>query len=151
MIRDKPKNCGETGFTLIEVMIAMVIILVGMLGLLMTYAAAVRYNAGNNLRLQALAVLQQEAERMRSAQFTPTATDEILYGGVKAVKHVTTADGGRFQVLTVVDDDPFTADVQVDPGKTLKSITITVSAENNSQAWAAAIPATVTLRRVRGN
>lgn len=151
MKNGQPEKTGESGFSLVEVMIAMVVLLIGLLGLSLTYTSAVKYNAGNNLRLQSLAVLQQEVEQMRSAKFTPTATDAILLGGIKNVKTVATADGNTFQVQTVVDDDPFTADVQTNTSKTLKEITITVSSENQSQGWVSAIPATVTLRRVRGN
>ena len=113
--------------------------------------AVIQYNAGNNLRLQSLAILQQEVELMRSAKFSPTVTDAVLLGGTRAVKTVTTADGNTFQVQTTIDDDPFTNGVQTDAGKTLKEITITIASENQSQRWVTAIPATVTLRRVRGN
>ena len=147
----QPKKISESGFSLVEVTIAMVILLVGLLGVSLTYTSAVRYNAGNNLRLQSLAILQQEVEQLRNARFTPTATDATLLGGIKDVKTVTTADGNTFQIQTVIDDDPFTAGVQTNTSKTLKEIVITVSAENQSQGWISTIPATVTLRRVRGN
>jgi prepilin-type N-terminal cleavage/methylation domain-containing protein len=147
----KPKKNGEAGFSLIEVTIAMVVLLVGLLGVSMTYVAAVQYNAGNNLRLQSLAILQQEVELMRSAKFSPTVTDATLLGGTRAVRIVTTADGNTFQVQTTIDDDPFTAGVQTDAGKTLKEITIRITSENQSQGWVTAIPAEVTFRRVRSN
>ena len=147
----QPKKISESGFSLVEVTIAMVILLVGLLGVSLTYTSAVRYNAGNNLRLQSLAILQQEVEQLRNARFTPTATDATLLGGIKDVKTVTTADGNTFQIQTIIDDDPFTAGVQTNTSKTLKEIVITVSAENQSQGWISTIPATVTLRRVRGN
>lgn len=151
MKNGKTKKHSETGFSLIEVIISMIIILIGLLGLTMTYASAVRYNAGNNLRLQSLAILQQEVEQCRSAKFTSVFTDAVLIGGAKGVKNVTTAEGNRFRVETIIDDDPFTNDVQIDQTKTLKDITITVSGENQVQGWISAIPATVVVRRVRGN
>lgn len=147
--RTKIKN--ETGFSLIEVMIAMVILLVGLLGVTLSYSWAVKFNAGNNLRMQSLAILQQETEQFRSAKFTSVVTDQVLIGGVKAEKTVTTSDGNKFTIETTVDDDPFTNGVQVNQSKTLKDITITVSGENRAQTWITAVPATVTLRRVRGN
>lgn len=147
--RLKKKN--EAGFSLIEVTIAMLVLLVGLLGVTLSYTWAVKFNAGNNLRMQSLAILQQEIEQFRSAKYTSVVTDSVLLGGVKNPKTVTTADGNKFTIETIIDDDPFTANVQVDRSKTLKNITITVSGENQAQRWITAIPATVTLRRVRGN
>ena len=145
------KKKGEAGFSLVEVTIAMVILLVGLLGVSLTYTSVVRYNAGNNLRLQSLAVLQQEIEQLRSAKFTPTLCDARLLGGIKDVKSVTPIEGGNtFQVQVIVDDDPFTNGVQTDTSKTLKEISITVTSENQAQGWAG-IPSKVTLRRVRSN
>lgn len=147
----KPRKKGEKGFSLIEVTIAMVVLLIGLLGVSLTYTSVVKYNAGNNLRLQSLAVLQQEAEYLRSLKFTPTLTHSSLLGGIKDLKTVATADGNTFHIQTVIDDDPFTTGVQADTAKTLKEITVTVTSENQSQGWVTAIPATVTLRRVRSN
>lgn len=146
----RSKKTAEAGFSLIEVTIAMVILLVGLLGVSLTYTSVVKYNAGNNLRLQSLAILQQEIEQIRSAKFTPTLTDARLLGGIKDVKQVGTADGNNFQIQVVVDDDPFTVGVQADTSKTLKEIVITVTSENQSQGWAS-VPSKVTLRRVRSN
>ena len=151
MKNGKPKKIDEAGFSLVEVTIAMVVLLIGLLGVSLTYTSVVRYNAGNNLRMQSLAILQQEVEQMRSAKFTPRETDPMLLGGTKPVRTVTTADGNSFQIQTVVDDDPSTTVVDTNASRTLKQITVTVSGENQSQGWVAAIPATVTLRRVRGN
>ncbi len=146
-----PEKIKEAGFSLIEVTIAMVVLLIGLLGVSVTYTAAVRYNAGNNLRLQSLAILQQEAERLRSVKFSPTDVDPLLVGGIRPAKTVTTADGNSFQVQVVVDDDPFSTNVQINSSKTLKEITIEVSINNPTQQWITATPAKMTLRRVRGN
>ena len=150
-MKGKSINKNESGFSLIEVTIAMMVLLVGLLGVTLSYTWAVKFNAGNNLRMQSLAILQQEVEQFRSAKYTSVVTDSILLGGVKTPKTITTADGNKFTIETTIDDDPFTGNVQVDQSKTLKSITITVSGENQTQKWITAIPATVTLRRVRGN
>ena len=80
MENETPKKIDEAGFSLVEVMIAMVVLLIGLLGVSLTYTSAVRYNAGNNLRLQSLAILQQEVEMTRSAKFTPTQTRRTLFG-----------------------------------------------------------------------
>jgi len=151
MTDERAKNKKESGFSLIEVTIAMMVLLVGLLGVTLSYTWAVRFNAGNNLRMQSLAILQQETEQFRSAKFTSVVTDSVLLGGVKSAKTMTTADGNKFTIETTVDDDPFSSGVQANQSKTLKDITITVTGENQVQTWITAIPATVTLRRVRGN
>jgi prepilin-type N-terminal cleavage/methylation domain-containing protein len=147
----KIKTKSEDGFSLIEVIIAMIILLVALLGVFLTFTYAVNYNAGNNSRSQALSILQQEVELLRSAKFTPGVTDAALTGGEKTAKIITSADGSRFRVDITVDDDPFTANVQIDATKTLKEISIRVSTESPTPGWQSAVPATVFLRRVRSN
>lgn len=142
---------NDAGFTLIEVIIAMVILMIVLLGVFVSFTYAVSYNAGNNSRSQALAVLQQEIELMRSAKFTPALTDANLLGGSKSPRIVSSADGNRFRVQIMVDDDPFTAGIQSDTTRTLKEITLSVTLENPTPGWQTAVPATVILRRVRGN
>ena len=67
----------DTGFSLIEVVIALVIIMIVMLGAFAVLAYAVNYNAGNKMRAQAVAIMQQEVERYRSAKFNSTTTDNF--------------------------------------------------------------------------
>lgn len=148
--KEKQKS-NEAGFTLIEVIIAMIIFLVALLGVFITFTYAVNFNAGNNSRAQGLSVLQQEVEQLRSAKFTPTVTDSLLTGGIKTARIVTSADGNRFKVETTVDDDPADNTVLIDNTKTLKEITISVTLENPTPGWQTAVPATVILRRVRAN
>lgn len=145
------KKNEEGGFSLIEVIVAMIILLVALLGVFLTFTYAVNFNAGNYARSQALVVLQQEVELMRSAKFTPGVTDTTLTGGVKTAKVISTANGSRFKVNITVDDDPFTTGTQTDAGSTLKEITIIVSSESPTPGWQSAIPAKVYLRRVRSN
>lgn len=142
---------ADDGFTLIEVLIAMTILMIVLLGVFVSFTYAVNYNAGNNSRSQALAVLQQEVELLRSAKFTPQITDANLLGGEHAARTVSSADGNRFRVQVTIDDDPFAANVQVDTSKTLKEITLTVTLENPTPGWQTSVPARVILRRVRAN
>lgn len=145
------KKNEESGFSLIEVIIAMIILLVALLGVFLTFTYAVNFNAGNYARSQALVVLQQEVELTRSAKFTPGVTDSTLTGGLKTPKIVTTANGNRFRVSITVDDEPFTTGVQTTAASTLKEITIIVSSESPTPGWQSAVPARVYLRRVRSN
>jgi prepilin-type N-terminal cleavage/methylation domain-containing protein len=146
------KQQNEKGFSLVEVIIAMVIMMIVLLGVYTTFTYAVSYNAGNKSRSEALAILQQEVEQLRSKKFTPQITDTDLVGGTKSPKTVTLTNGNRFTVQVKVDDDPSTPNsVQVDSTKTIKEITVTVTVQNPTPGWQTAVPATVVLRRARAN
>lgn len=131
----------EKGFSLVEVVVAMTILLIVLLGVFATFTYAVNYNAGNNARSQALAVLQQEVELMRSAKFTPTITDPTLKAEIKLPKPAESADGNKFIVQIQV----------VDISSTIKEITVTVTLDRPTPGWQTSVPATVILRRVRSN
>ena len=154
----KPKlnSICQKGFSLIEVTISMVVCLVVMLGLVTVFTFAVSFNAGNNSRSQALAIMQQQVELSRSAKFTRNKTDDgssrfDLTGGVKSPLIVSGADGGRFRVQISVDDDPTTSAIDTDSATTLKEIAIAVTLDSPSPGWQTAIPAKVILRRTRAN
>ncbi len=145
------EKSGEYGFSLIEVTVAMVVLLVALLGVFTVFTFSINYNAGNNSRAQALSVLQQETELLRAAKFTPFVTDANLTGGEKPPKFVVSADGSRFVIQTVVDDDPFTEGVQINAVKSLKHIKVTVRLESPTPGWQTAVPTITVLRRVRSN
>lgn len=148
----KNKKSAQAGFSLVEVTIAMVVFLIAVLGVFISFAYAVSYNTGNSSRAQALALLQQKVEQIRSAKFVPSAPpDAILAGGVKAGEVVVAPDGNLYKLQVTVDDDPTTAGVQTDATKTLKEISVTVTLERPTPGWQTSVPATVVLRRVRGN
>ena len=139
------------GFSLVEVTIAMVVLLIALLGVFTVFTYSVNYNAGNNSRTQALAVMQEETELLRSAKFTPFITDSLLLGGIKPAKTVISGDGSKFNVETTIDDEPFVDGVQIDVTKTLKEITLTIKLESPTPGWQTAIPTTTIIRRVRAN
>ena len=142
----------DNGFSLVEVCVAMVIILVALLGVFFTFTYAITYNAGNNSRAQALAVLQEEVEKLRSYKFTPTVTDTQLQGGAKTPWTIVSPNGGTFSVTVEVDNDPFTAGLQDETTPTsIKEIKVSVKLDRPSPGWQAAVPAVVYLRRVRSN
>jgi prepilin-type N-terminal cleavage/methylation domain-containing protein len=143
---------NEAGFSLVEVCVAMVIILVALLGVFFTFTYAITYNAGNNSRAQALAVLQDEVEKLRSYKFTPTVTDPELQGGAKTPWTIVSPNGGTFSVTVEVDNDPFTTGLQDESTPTsIKEIKVKVVLDRPSPGWQAAVPAVVYLRRVRSN
>lgn len=145
----------EQGMTLIETTVALVIIMVALLGVVHSFTYAVTYNAGNAVRSEALAILQGEVERLRAAKWTSSGTYTDLDGtgtGCTPVKTIVpSSNGGDFSIERTVDDDPLTDGCQVDPTTQLKEIKVTVSLVAPSPGWQFAVPATITLRRTRGN
>jgi len=144
------ETSGESGFSLIEVSVAMSIFLIAILGVFISFAFAVSYNAGNSSRAQALALLQQKVEQMRSAKFTPTVTDSSLAGGTKPADVVTAPDNNKYRIQVVVNNDPL-GEGKTETTTRFKEVSVTVSLERPTPGWQAAVPATVILRRVRGN
>ncbi len=141
----------ETGFSLIEVCVALVVLLIVVLGAFTALSFAINYNFANNTRSKALAVLQKEEEELRSVKFSATVIDTKLLGGEKPIKTVVLDDGDRFQVDIKIDDDPFTTGIQIDGTMTLKEIEISVAALDPTQGWQTAVPVRATFRRVRMN
>lgn len=151
-IPEHKKSVSEKGFTLIEVMISLLILVVALLGVVAVFQFSIVSNTGNTSRAQALALLQQETEQLRSLKFTSTAMDARLAGGVKPPRTVVTPDGISFSISITVDDDPFTAGVQVNNNKTLKEITVTVNGTRVvGNDWRRGFATETVLRRVRGN
>ncbi|MFV0389806.1 MAG: hypothetical protein ACK5NT_13760 [Pyrinomonadaceae bacterium] len=148
---ENDKLSDADGLTVIEIVIAMVILMIALLGISAVFSFAVTTNAGNNSRAQALTVMQQEVENIRSAKFTPLVMEAALAGGSHATRRVTTPDGGVYIVNTTVDDKPMVAGVQINNSSTLKEITVEVRLDRPTPGWQLAVPATVVLRRVRGN
>ena len=169
---------SEQGFSMIEVVIALVIIMIALLGVFATLTYAVTYNAGNKSRSQTLAVMQQEVERYRAAKFNSTTTDSnpspaspgaCLVSGLRDLRGraestclVTAVDNRQFEVRSKVDNDPAVTGIQVEgyqclsPQNTpipcaIKEITIEVRLAAPSPGWQTAIPMKTVLRRTMGN
>lgn len=149
------KQANANGFSLIEVMIALVVLLVCILGIFAAFTFATIYNAGNSRRSQALSVFQGKIEALRSAKFTPTIyNDPLLTGGTKTPEVVTlTGDNSKYLVETIVDNDPIASGIQStgDDTTKLKEITITVTPQSVNGSWVTAYKTRVVLRRTRAN
>jgi type IV pilus assembly protein PilV len=61
------------GFTLVEVLVAMLILVVGMLGSLIGVMAASDHNLGNSLRNEAMRIAQEHLEDIRTGPFLSIA------------------------------------------------------------------------------
>ncbi len=146
----------ESGMSLIETTIALVIIMIALLGVVHAFTYAVTFNAGNAVRSEGLAILQREVEKMRAAKWTSSGIAPEVAGTGPTCNPVVTIDttssnGGSFQIERTVDDDPFTDGCQVDAATQLKEVTLTVRPPVTNEAWRFAVPATVVFRRTRGN
>ena len=137
-------NSSVAGFTIPEVIIAGVILIIICVGTAQTFIVATRYNRGNNLRMQALSVLQKNVEYYRALKFVPVGTSAQLNEGTHALGNQQSGDGQWFTVTATV----------VDLSATLKEITIEAYpqvAETEGWLTNASLNTRVTVQRVRGN
>ena len=120
----KPKRAGQqSGFTLLETAIAMVVMMVGGLGIAAVFAYAIKNNNGSRDRAIAIAVAQQEIERLRAVPFN----DVALTATPVLVTPVTVTNGGRnFSMRTII----------LNTSPSMKTIQIRVTPLGNSDAWA---------------
>lgn len=131
----------DGGFTLLETVMAFMIVMIASLGVVSVFMYSVNYNAGGNNRLQAITIAQQQLEQLRAAKFNApvggvSKTDAILAAGTTSTS-VTGTDGRPYTVRTVIDDDPSDAAVDTDTSTTLKGITITVTPGRGGPTWSA--------------
>ncbi|HVG30636.1 MAG TPA: prepilin-type N-terminal cleavage/methylation domain-containing protein [Pyrinomonadaceae bacterium] len=128
---------GEEGFTLMETVIAMILMMVVGLGASALFLYSVTNNSAAGARAQALAVAQQEMERLRSVAWDNallnTTTAPV---GASDPHHV--AGGFEFVVTkNVVTLPAFNVTVGGVTRPTVKQITISVTPILNNAPWAA--------------
>ncbi len=112
----------EKGFTLIETASALLVMMIGGLGICAVFAYAIKNNTGSRDRALALAVAQQEMEQYRQVTFV----DPLLTAHAASSKTVTSADSRTYTVTTTITD--VTA--------SYKAITIAVTPLLSSDPWA---------------
>jgi type II secretory pathway pseudopilin PulG len=149
---------SASGFTLVEVIVAAGIMIVLCVGVLTVFAHVTKLNRGNNIRSQALTVLQKEVEHYRALKFVPVNPDPALNGhGPTVTKtNIPSADGTRFDIEVTIDNDPYTAGVQTSADVAevnckFKEITIKATLTNfaNEPEWVRNLRTAVTFQRVR--
>ncbi len=147
------KPDGERGFTIPEVIVAGSIMIIIAVGVLTAYVQAIKLNRGNELRMQALSVLQQEVEFYRSLKFIPVGSDAAIAGGSYPRPNRTSASGRVFSINVTIDNFPFDGNLDNDETTTtFKEITIVATplvAEN--EGWLQDLNTRVTVQRVRSN
>ena len=115
------KKRQEKGFTLIETACALLVMMIGGLGICAVFAYAIKNNTGSRDRAAALAVAQQQMERYRQVTFI----DAALTAHAGTTETVTSA-GRTYTVTTTI----------IDTTTTLKTIKIAVTPLLSSDPWA---------------
>lgn len=134
----------QSGFTLLESVFAMLLMLIVALGSASLFSYSIYNNSGGADRATSLAIAQQQIERLRSARFTSTVTDASLNAGAPVTS--TVVSGGRQFALTVaIDDNPSTLAIDVNAATNLKGITVTVVSQSIGRGWAFGSGGTITL------
>jgi Tfp pilus assembly protein PilV len=129
-----PKKAGQQkGFTLIETTVAMVVMMVGGLGVAAVFVYAIKNNSGARDRAVALAVAQQQVETLRNLPFsdpaltaTPTTVIPVIVSSV----------GRTYSVTTTI----------VNTTSTIKTIQIQVTPKLSDRGWAST-PVQINLQR----
>jgi len=120
-MRSHIKNKGERGFTLIETASALLVMMIGGLGICAVFAYAIKNNTGSRDRAAALAVAQQQMEQYRYLTFL----DPGLNATAATTTTVTSA-GRTYSVRKTVTNTT----------ASLKTITIQVRPLLSSEPWA---------------
>ena len=121
-VATRRKKHGEKGFTLVETASALLVMMIGGLGICAVFAYAIKNNTGSRDRALALAVAQQEMERYRQVTFV----DASLTAQAATTRTVTSADNRTYTVRTTITDTT----------ASLKTIRIEVTPQLSSEPWA---------------
>ena len=114
---------NEKGFTLLETSAALLVMMIGGLGICAVFAFAIKNNTGSRDRALALAVAQQQMERYRQMKFI----DAGLTAHAATTETVTSADNRTYTVRTTITDTT----------TSLKTIKIEVTPQLSTDPWAA--------------
>ncbi|MDQ3665803.1 MAG: prepilin-type N-terminal cleavage/methylation domain-containing protein [Acidobacteriota bacterium] len=117
---------SERGFTLVETVIALVVMMIVGLAAASLFVYAIQNNLGGGERALAMAVAQQHLEQFRSVAFD----DTTLAVGTTTLPTITNGERNYTVVRTVADE------INTDgTSKFLKRITITVTPQTGGPAW----------------
>lgn len=117
------KKRDEKGFTLLETSAALLVMMIGGLGICAVFAYAIKNNTGSRDRALALAVAQQQMERYRQMKFI----DAGLTAHAATTETVTSAPDNRTYTVRTTITDTTTS---------LKTIKIEVTPQLSSDPWA---------------
>jgi Tfp pilus assembly protein PilV len=120
-VTSRRKKRQEKGFTLVETASALLVMMIGGLGICAVFAYAIKNNTGSRDRAAALAVAQQQMERYRQVTFV----DPLLTAQAATTQTVTSADR-TYTVRTTITDTT----------TSLKTIRIEVTPVLSTEPWA---------------
>lgn len=127
---------GESGFTLLETSIAMVVMMVAALACSSLFVFSIQNNVGGSERALAMAVAQQQLEQLRSVTFE----DATLTAGT--TNSSVTSGGRTYAVERTVTDETNSGGSP----KQLKRITIRVTPQAAGANWTRTTVILVTFR-----
>jgi prepilin-type N-terminal cleavage/methylation domain-containing protein len=141
---------NERGFSIIEVCIALLILLIASLGVATAFAFSIHNNSSAGDRSVAAALAQREMERLRNLEFNDAALDATVNPVVQVVNSAGQpwANNGRpFRVtMTITDIDTDTSAAAAALPPTGKTIRIDVTPGGNSETWANGTVTLITTR-----
>jgi len=120
--RSADKREQQKGFTLIETAMALLVMMIGGLGICAVFAYAIKNNTGARDRAAALAVAQQQMETYRNLQFTDPA---LTANSLNPTQVTVTSAERTYTVRTVITDTT----------SSLKTIQIQVTPQLSDAAW----------------
>ncbi|MEK6698007.1 MAG: hypothetical protein AABZ10_03085 [Nitrospirota bacterium] len=130
---------ASKGFSLIELMIAVVFIMISMLALLTAIVTSVRTNLENDLRNTAIRVTNQTAEALLALSIHPTIDPELTDGSHSRIAGNTTQNEKGFPLTAqTVRGSRQTYTIQwavVSRTTNVKEITITVSYTSRNKPY----------------
>jgi Tfp pilus assembly protein PilV len=141
--RSEGPDGAERGFTLIEVCISLIVMMVVALASAGLFFQSVRNNSGARSRSVALAVAQQQMEQLRNASFNNLEATITANGGSPKV---VTSDGLQFTVATGIAYTPLAPATPL-----VKRITVTVTPQNAAGMQWANNPVTLVVDRATPN
>lgn len=122
-MKSQANNPRERGFTLIETTSALLVMLIGGLGICAVFTYAIKNNTGSRDRAAALAVAQQQMENYRTLTFL----DPALTATPTTITPVTVTSAGRtYSVRTTITNTT----------TSLKTIRIQVTPLLSTDLWA---------------
>jgi Tfp pilus assembly protein PilV len=144
LVNGRDSGSAERGFTLLEAVIALLLMTIVALGSATLFSFSIYNNSGASDRATSMAIAQEALELLRGAQLSSTATDPGLAGGTTTQLNIIRG-GRRFNLTKTIDDDPATAGTQINAATNFKTITVTVMPQTTGRGWANGAGGAVTL------